>query len=350
MDSMLDTDDGDLQYISFLDLEPKIVKKEDIGYGRCRCVNDFEKLNRVGEGTYGVVYRARDRESGEIVALKKVRNDNRRSNDVSMPIAAIREISSLLELRHENIVKLHEVAVGRSIGSMFLVMEYCEQDLASLLDHMKAPFTEAQVKCILLQLFRAIEYLHKNFIVHRDLKVSNLLLTDTGILKVADFGLARTFGDPPKEMTPRVVTLWYRAPELLFESSCQTTGIDIWACGCIMGELLVHRPLLPGKSELDQIRQIIGLLGTPTSKIWPGMDELPALKMIELPKQPYNRLKKTFPGVNEEGLTLLNGMFVYDPKRRWSATKCLESRFFEMSPLPCDPSVMPSFPQHRNRK
>ncbi|KAK0418370.1 hypothetical protein QR680_013527 [Steinernema hermaphroditum] len=340
---------GDLHYVSLLDLEEKVIKKEDIGYGKCRRVNDFEKLNRIGEGTYGIVYRAKDTKSGQIVALKKVRIEHK-PGEVSMPVSAIREISSLMTLRHENVVKLHEVAVGRAIDSMFLVMEYCEQDLASLLDHMKAPFTEAQVKCILIQLFKGVGYLHENFIVHRDLKVSNLLLTDTGILKVADFGLARTFGDPPREMTPRVVTLWYRAPELLLDSSYQTTGIDMWACGCIMGELLIHRPLVPGKSELDQIRHIINMLGTPNVKIWPDMENLPALKQFDLPVQKYNRLRKMFPDANAECLGLLNGMFMYDPKRRWSAPKCLNSPYFDASPLPCDPSVMPSFPQHRNRK
>jgi cyclin-dependent kinase 10 len=133
-----------------------------------------------------------------------------------LPISSMREINLLLNLRHENIVELREIAVGKSLRSIFLVMTYCEQDLASLLDHMSQPFTEAQVKCISLQLFRGLNYIHKRFIVHRDIKVSNLLLTDRGCLKIADFGLARQFTLPNGTMTPMVVTLWYRAPELLF--------------------------------------------------------------------------------------------------------------------------------------
>jgi cyclin-dependent kinase 10 len=133
-----------------------------------------------------------------------------------LPISSMREINLLLNLRHENIVELREIAVGKSLRSIFLVMTYCEQDLASLLDHMSQPFTEAQVKCIALQLFRGLNYIHKRFIVHRDIKVSNLLLTDHGCLKIADFGLARQFTLPNGTMTPMVVTLWYRAPELLF--------------------------------------------------------------------------------------------------------------------------------------
>jgi cyclin-dependent kinase 10 len=133
-----------------------------------------------------------------------------------LPISSMREINLLLNLRHENIVELREIAVGKSLRSIFLVMTYCEQDLASLLDNMSQPFTEAQVKCIALQLFRGLNYVHKRFIVHRDIKVSNLLLTDSGCLKIADFGLARQFTLPNGTMTPMVVTLWYRAPELLF--------------------------------------------------------------------------------------------------------------------------------------
>lgn len=158
-------------------------------------------------------------------------------------------------------------------------MEYCEQDLASLLDNMQAPFTESQVKCIMLQVLRGLRYLHYNFIVHRDLKVSNLLMTDKGCVKIginvtylcflafqqilfiADFGLARWFGVPLRPMTPQVVTLWYRAPELLLQASTQTTSVDMWAAGCILGELLGHKPLLPGRSEIQQLELIVDLLG-----------------------------------------------------------------------------------------
>lgn len=160
-------------------------------------------------------------------------------------------------------------------------MEYCEQDLASLLDNMQAPFTESQVKCIMLQVLRGLRYLHHNFVVHRDLKVSNLLMTDKGCVKIgeytthyfiinnnhllmhflADFGLARWFGVPLRPMTPHVVTLWYRAPELLLQAPTQTTSVDMWAAGCILGELLGHKPLLPGRSEIQQLELIVDLLG-----------------------------------------------------------------------------------------
>ncbi|XP_038070476.1 cyclin-dependent kinase 10-like isoform X2 [Patiria miniata] len=285
--------------------------------GLCRSVSEFEKLNRIGEGTYGIVYRARDTRSDEIVALKKVRMEKEKDG---LPISGLREINLLINLRHKNVVELKEVVVGSHLDSIFLVMMYCEQDLASLLDNMPAPFTEAQVKCIALQMMNGLQFLHDNFIIHRDLKVSNLLLTDKGCLKIADFGLARTFGIPFRPMTPRVVTLWYRAPEVLLGSSVQTTAIDMWAAGCILGELLANQPLLPGTSEIQQIQLIIDLLGTPNDSIWPA------------------------------GLRLLNNLFMYNSTKRATAQDCLDHSYFTEQPLPCDPKLMPTFPHHRNKR
>ncbi|RUS76019.1 hypothetical protein EGW08_016224 [Elysia chlorotica] len=317
--------------------------------GKCRSVTDFEKLNRVGEGTYGIVYRARDVESNKIVVLKKMKFDNTTQKN-GIHITGLREINILLNLSHENIVEMTEVVVGKSLESIFLVMEYCEQDLASLLDNMAAPFSEPQVKCIMLQLLSGLQYLHENFIIHRDLKVSNLLMTDKGCVKIADFGLARKYELPLKPMTPTVVTLWYRAPELLLGSKTHTTAIDIWSAGCIMGELLAHKPLLPGRSEMHQIDLILDMLGTPNDAIWPEFSSLPALENFTLKKQPYNNLKHTFPWLSEAGIRLLNVLFMYDPKRRISAEDSLQSSYFKEQPRPCDPEFMPSFPQHRLKR
>uniref|UniRef100_A0A0A9XHK3 Cyclin-dependent kinase 10 n=1 Tax=Lygus hesperus TaxID=30085 RepID=A0A0A9XHK3_LYGHE len=326
--------------------EPFEIPEKDI-MGRCRSVAEFEKLNRIGEGTYGIVYRARDTKTDSIVALKKVRMEHERDG---LPLSGLREISVLLSCSHENIVHLKEVVVGRSLESIFLVMEYCEQDLASLLDNMQSPFTEAQVKCIMIQVLKGLKYLHNNFIVHRDLKVSNLLMTDKGCVKIADFGLARWFGLPVQPMTPKVVTLWYRSPELLLQAKTQTTSVDMWAAGCILGELLGHRPLLPGRSEIHQLELIVDLLGTPSDAIWPEYSTLPALANFSLKHQPYNNLKQRFPWLSAAGLRLLNFLFMYDPKKRATAEECLQSSYFKEPPLPCDPKMMPTFPQHRNLK
>nr|CAD7410406.1 unnamed protein product [Timema cristinae] len=343
---------------SFLTGKPMQIPEQDVvswvdevfvplQLGRCRFVSEFEKLNRIGEGTYGIVYRARDTKTDKVVALKKVRMEHEKDG---LPVSGLREISVLLSCRHENIVHLKEVVVGRSLESIFLAMEYCEQDLASLLDNMQAPFSESQVKCIMLQVLRGLRYLHRNFIVHRDLKVSNLLMTDKGCVKIADFGLARWFGLPLRPMTPRVVTLWYRAPELLLQARTQTTSVDMWAAGCILGELLGHRPLLPGRSELGQLELIVDLLGTPSDAIWPEFSSLPALQSFTLKQQPYNNLKQRFPWLSSAGLRLLNFLFMYDPKKRATAEECLQSSYFKEAPLPCDPKLMPTFPQHRNLK
>ncbi|KAI5609665.1 cyclin-dependent kinase 10 [Silurus asotus] len=315
--------------------------------GNCRSVKEFEKLNRIGEGTYGIVYRARDTHTNEIVALKKVRMDKEKDG---IPISSLREITLLLRLRHPNIVELKEVVVGSQLESLFLVMSYCEQDLASLLENMQSPFSEAQVKCIVLQLLRGLAYLHHNFILHRDLKVSNLLMTDKGCVKIADFGLARVYGVPQQPMTPKVVTLWYRAPELLLGTKTQTTALDMWAVGCILAELLAHKPLLPGSSEIQQLDLIVQLLGTPNENIWPGFSRLPLVGQYSLRKQPYNNLKNKFTWLSDAGLRLLNLLFMYNPHRRASAKDCLESSYFKEKPLPCEPELMPTFPHHRNKR
>jgi len=258
--------------------------------GCCRSVSSFERINKIGEGTYGVVYQARDKKSNEIVALKKVRME--RETD-GIPITALREISILQKLKHPNIVHLMEVVVGDKPDSMFLVFEYVEHDLADLVDSMRTGgFSESEVKCIIIQLLRAVSHLHDNWILHRDLKLSNLLFNNKGQLKLADFGLARLFGYPLRPYTPKVATLWYRAPELLLGAKNYSTAIDMWAVGCIMAELLHKAPIMPGKTEIEQISFIFGLLGTANDKIWPGFSQLPNAKRVAHIHQPYVATKK----------------------------------------------------------
>ncbi|CDW53839.1 Cell division protein kinase 10 [Trichuris trichiura] len=316
-------------------------------FRRCRPVYSFERLNQIGEGTYGVVYRARDTETGEIVALKKMRTT---CNQEGIPLSSLREVNILLNIRHRNIIRLIDVAVSRDIDTFYLVLEYCEQDLANLMDNMTVPFTESQTKCLALQILEGLKFLHKQFIVHRDLKMSNLLLTNDGCLKIADFGLARYFGIPTQQGTPNVVTLWYRAPEILLESRLLSTAIDIWAAGCILCELLLHKPFLPGQSQMHQIQLMVNTFGTPTEAIWPGLSKLPALRSFSLEQQPYNTLKTIFTSLSANGLKLLHSMFVYDPAKRATAAQCLDSVYFKEPPYPCKENLMPTFPQHRNLK
>ncbi|GAA5797619.1 kinase-like domain-containing protein [Helicostylum pulchrum] len=315
-------------------------------YGNCRDVEDFEKLNRVGEGTYGVVYRVRDTRTKQIVALKKIRME--RETD-GMPVSSLREISILKRMKHQNIVNVTDVAVGPRLESIFLVMEYCEQDLGSLLDMVPTPYTPSEIKCLMLQLLRGLEYCHSHSIIHRDLKMSNLLLTFTGVLKIADFGLARTLSLPGKPMTPNVVTLWYRAPEVLFGDTNYTTAIDLWSAGCIMGELMQHKPLLPGNTEQAQLDLIVKLLGSPNDSIWPGFSKLPSAKALVLPTQSYNNIKEVFPRYSENTLGLLAALLTYNPKTRFTVKQAIAHPYFQESPRAQDPALLPTYPEVRNQ-
>jgi cell division cycle 2-like protein len=306
----------------------------------CRSVENFEKIGQIGDGAYGVVFKARDKATGEIVALKKVKMDREKEG---FPITSLREIKILMQCKHKNIVDVKEIVVGKGLNDIFIVMEYCEHDLKSLMSEMKSPFTISEVKCLMIQLLSAVEYLHENWIIHRDIKTSNLLLTNSGIFKLADFGLAREYSSPVKVMTPGVVTLWYRAPELLLGQSRYTTAIDMWSVGCVFGELLQNEPLFPGKSEFKQLDLMFKLLGTANERIWPGFSDLPNAKTWNFVHQPYNNLRRKFPQLSDYGFDLLNRLLTYDPDKRITAREALRHPFFEESPLPKDPEMMPTF-------
>lgn len=238
-------------------------------WNSCRHVDRFEKLNHIEEGSYGWVSRAKETATGEIVALKKLKMEN---SPEGFPVTGLREIQTLMESRHPNIVHLREVVMGNTMNelvsllikygmlipldSVFLVMDFLEHDLKTLQDDMNDTFAPSEVKTLMLQLTSAVEYLHSHWILHRDLKTSNLLMNNQGQIKIADFGMARYFGDPPPNLTQLVVTLWYRAPELLLGAETYGAEIDIWSIGCIFGELLLKDPLLQGKNEVDQLSKV----------------------------------------------------------------------------------------------
>ncbi|KAI8816079.1 kinase-like domain-containing protein [Fimicolochytrium jonesii] len=307
----------------------------------CRHVDNYEKLNRIEEGAYGVVYRARDKQTGEIVALKKLKLENEKNG---FPVTSLREIHTLLLAKHPNIVNVKEIVVTPSMKGIFIVMEFVEHDLKSLMGTMSSPFLQSETKTLMLQLISAVACLHQNWIVHRDLKTSNLLMNNAGQMKVADFGLARRFGSPLGHMTQLVVTLWYRAPELLLGAKEYSTAIDMWSIGCIFGELVNKEPLLAGRGEFDQLKRIFQLLGTPTERNWPGMAKLPGLKTFNFVTQPHNNLRSRFPYLTENGLNLMNRLLCYDPEKRITADEALRHPYFTEPPLPKDPSLFPTFP------
>ncbi|KAF8010512.1 hypothetical protein BT93_J1213 [Corymbia citriodora subsp. variegata] len=315
----------------------------------CRSVFEYERLNKINEGTYGVVYRARDMKTGEIVALKKVKM-SQQDSDGGFPLTSLREINLLLSLNHPSVVGVKEVVMDDD-NSIFMAMEYMEHDLKGLMETRKRPFSTSEVKCLMLQLLEGVKYLHDNWVLHRDLKTSNLLFNNKGELKICDFGLSRQYGSPLKPYTPLVVTLWYRAPELLLGAKQYSTAIDMWSIGCIMAEMLANEPLFKGNSEVNQLDKIFRTLGTPSEKIWPGFSELPGSK-AKFVKQPHNLLRKKFPAasftgttvLSESGFDLLNRLLTYDPEMRITADEALEHDWFCEVPLPTSKDFMPTFP------
>jgi cell division cycle 2-like protein len=309
----------------------------------CRSVEEFHCMNRIEEGTYGVVFRAKCKKTGKIMALKKLKMEKEKEG---FPITSLREINTLMKAPHENIVRVMEIVVGSNMDKIYIVMEFVEHDLKSLMDQMKKPFLTGEVKTLMMQLLSAMAHLHDNWILHRDLKTSNLLLSHRGVLKVGDFGLAREYGSPLKQYTPVVVTLWYRAPELLLEAPKYSTPIDVWSIGCIFGELLTMKPFFQGKSEVDQLNLIFKDMGTPRSELWPDYPNLPLVKKVNFPVHPYNKLRDR---VREEklsasGMDLMMRFLAYCPERRISAAKALDHKYFTESPKPVETWAFPTWP------
>ncbi|GHJ89195.1 hypothetical protein NliqN6_5597 [Naganishia liquefaciens] len=308
----------------------------------CRSVYEYTRLNRIEEGTYGIVSRARCNATGGIYALKKLKLEEEKAG---FPITSLREVMALMTTgAHENVVGVREIVVGDSLDQIYIVMPFIEHDLKTLLDNMPNPFLQSEVKTLLSQLLSAVAHCHSNWILHRDLKTSNLLMNNRGQIKVADFGLARKFGDPLGEMTQLVVTLWYRSPELLLGAKDYSTAVDMWSVGCIFAELMQKQPLFPGRGEIDQIGLIFKLLGRPNEQVWPGYSKLPLTKSINAIGPPYSSLRKKFSYLTEAGQDLLASLLAYDPESRISAETAGRHRYFEESPLPKHPDLFSSFP------
>ncbi|ORZ35762.1 kinase-like domain-containing protein [Catenaria anguillulae PL171] len=324
----------------------------------CRSVDCYEKLNRIDEGAYGIVYRARCKSSSQIVALKRLKLDATTDRS-GFPITALREMSALLRMRaHPHIVHVREVVVGASLSSVFMVMEFVDHDLKTLLGAMKdgtnGGFRPSEVKTLMRQLLSAVDFLHARCrMVHRDLKTSNLLMTNDGVLKVADFGLIRKLtcsqDDPAdnkcttysSKLTPLVVTLWYRPPDLLLGAQSYDAKLDMWSIGCIFAELVTCDALFPGQGELDQIDRILKVLGTPPA----ALRALPNAKALNLTRHGNGcGLREKVPGMSVQAYALLGRLLAYEPENRVSARDALDHAYFRSHPPPKDPSMFPSFP------
>ncbi|KAK3159813.1 hypothetical protein QOZ80_1BG0051380 [Eleusine coracana subsp. coracana] len=306
-----------------------------------RRAESFEKLDKIGQGTYSNVYRARDLEKEKIVALKKVRFDNLEPESVKF---MAREILILRRLDHPNVIKLEGLVTSRMSCSLYLVFEYMEHDLAGLASFPGAKFTESQVKCYMQQLLRGLEHCHSRHILHRDIKGSNLLIDNRGILKIADFGLA-SFFDPEQRhpLTSRVVTLWYRPPELLLGATNYGVAVDLWSAGCILAELYAGKPIMPGRTEVEQLHKIFKLCGSPSEDYW-RKSKLPHATIFK-PQHPYaRRVSETFKDFPSPALGLVDVLLSVDPADRGTASSALQSEFFTTKPYACNPSSLPRYP------
>ncbi|TWW54238.1 Cyclin-dependent kinase 1 [Takifugu flavidus] len=357
-------------------------------------MEDYLKIEKIGEGTYGVVYKGRHKTTGQVVAMKKIRLE---SEEEGVPSTAVREVSLLQELKHPNVVRLLDVLMQES--RLYLIFEFLSMDLKKYLDSIPPGqyMDPMLVKSYLYQILEGIYFCHCRRVLHRDLKPQNLLIDNKGVIKLADFGLARAFGVPVRVYTHEVVTLWYRAPEVLLGSPRYSTPVDVWSTGTIFAELATKKPLFHGDSEIDQLFRIfrcsVGLcfsmrltsqegsrprldngvsrvpeqtaagrpkhcsaqvgpegggnepdtlvlsseltLGTPNNDVWPDVESLPDYKNT-FPKWKSGNL--SVKNLEKNGLDLLAKMLTYNPPKRISARQAMTHPYFD----DLDKSTLPS--------
>ncbi|CAG9462040.1 unnamed protein product [Pedinophyceae sp. YPF-701] len=286
----------------------------------------YEKSEKIGEGTYGVVYKARDTLSQQTIALKKIRLEH---EDEGVPSTAIREIALLKELSHRNIVQLRDIVHFER--KLFLVFEYVDLDLKRLMDANTDTFPHQTqlIKFYLYQMLDGLAFCHRNSVLHRDLKPQNLLISrESNFLKLADFGLARAFGIPVRPYTHEVVTLWYRAPEILLGAKHYSTPVDMWSVGCIFAEMLNGRAPFQGDSEIDQLFKIFKEMGTPNEGVWPGVSQLPDFN-ASFPQWRAKSPAEFVPGLDAQGEDLLCKLLCYAPNMRITAKDAMEHPYFD---------------------
>ena len=315
-------------------------------------------MSKLGEGTFGEVHKAESRRTGQLVAMKKILMHQEKDG---FPVTALREIKLLKMLSHPNILKLEEMAVeknkevvGRKKAIVYMVTPYMDHDLSGLLENPAVKFTEAQVKCYMMQLLEGVAYLHARNILHRDLKAANLLINNEGILQIADFGLARPYDDPPPQpgkgngeatrgYTTVVVTRWYRPPELLLQLRHYTPAIDMWGVGCVFGEMFKGHPILAGTSDANQIHLIFDLVGSPNEENMPGWSQLPGCEGIQNFHHRHNKLSQEFRDQGSCFVSLMAELLKLDWRKRINAMDALDHPYFKNAPLPAKPGEIPSF-------
>ncbi|GAA6025425.1 hypothetical protein JCM8202_005293 [Rhodotorula sphaerocarpa] len=294
----------------------------------------YSKEKKVGEGTYAVVYLGHQLDTRRRIAIKKIKVGQFKDG---LDMSAIREVKFLRELRHPNVIELLDVYSNKS--NLNLVLEFLDTDLEAVIRDKQLVFQQGDVKSWMLMTMKGLDFCHRNWILHRDMKPNNLLISGAGVLKLADFGLAREFADDRARMTCQVVTRWYRSPELLLGARSYSTGVDVWAAGCIFAELMLRVPFLAAESDMDQLNVIFQALGTPTEQEWPGFTKLTSGATFE--RKPKNDLSLLFTAAGPEAIDLLQRMLAYDPHRRITARESLSHPFFHAAPRPTPTRRLP---------
>ncbi|KAM8862278.1 cyclin-dependent kinase 17-like isoform 1-T7 [Spinachia spinachia] len=292
----------------------------EIGFGK---LETYIKLDKLGEGTYATVFKGRSKLTDNLVALKEIRLEH----EEGAPCTAIREVSLLKDLKHANIVTLHDII--HTDKCLTLVFEYLEKDLKQYMDDCGSIMSVHNVKIFLFQLLRGLAYCHRRKVLHRDLKPQNLLINEKGELKLADFGLARAKSVPTKTYSNEVVTLWYRPPDVLLGSTEYSTPIDMWGVGCIFYEMITGRPLFPGSTVEDELHLIFRILGTPTEETWPGITTSEEFKTYNFPRYRAEPLVNHAPRIDNEGHDLLSVLLQFEAKKRVSAEEALTHSYFK---------------------
>lgn len=291
----------------------------ELGYGK---METYVKLDKLGEGTYATVFKGKSKLTDNLVALKEIRLEH----EEGAPCTAIREVSLLKDLKHANIVTLHDIV--HTPKSLTLVFEYLEKDLKQYMDDCGGIMSMNNVRLFLFQLLRGLHYCHSRKVLHRDLKPQNLLINDKGELKLADFGLARAKSVPTKTYSNEVVTLWYRPPDVLLGSTEYSTQIDMWGVGCIFFEMATGRPFFPGSTVDDQLHLIFKTLGTPNEQTWPGITSNELFLSARFPYYPKEHLINLSPRLDNSGLNLLERFVEFIVKDRISALDAMKHDYF----------------------
>ena len=343
-----------------LDIKKEIYRSRltSLKESSCRNLNNYKIIeDHIGEGTFGMVFKAEYvgditfAEKNRIpkkVALKKIKMEDSKEG---FPITALREIMLMKKCHHENILEILEIVTSKIYSKnnkkqeVYLVFEYMEHDLGGL-SLAEYKFDLPQIKYIMYKILKGVQYLHKNNIIHRDIKCANILINNKGKVKIGDFGLARNITpNHTKKYTYKVVTLWFRAPELLLGETLYGTAIDVWSCGCVLGELLTGVCPFQAKDELGLFEKICEKCGTPNELTWPGVTKLPLWNKL-MPKTMYpNSFKehyKNFNKIDDTVMDLFSKMLQLDPKKRITIDEALNHPFFnEHLPKMCTEKEMP---------